>query len=202
MKLASPADSLRDSSRIPPRRARGGGTRDESLRESAGEARMKKASFGRFSRTFFVIVRCAAVLFAPTLRNDFNVNAWTKIFHFSVQTAARTNNNREMVAERRSYFIRWCSCCRRWLSLLRCLLTGLFFVLSEHLAQLQQAVLKIIDIKSAEPVSEGEEYGPSSPLSPTAVNRRPRIRTSSMSSADTTLSESSDRVTNHLSSIV
>lgn len=76
------------------------------------------------------------------------------------------------------------------------------FVLSEHLAQLQQAVLKIIDIKSAEPVSEGEEYGPSSPLSPTAVNRRPRIRTSSMSSADTTLSESSDRVTNHLSSIV
>ncbi|KAK2568381.1 RUN domain-containing protein 1 [Acropora cervicornis] len=63
----------------------------------------------------------------------------------------------------------------------------------EHLAQLQQAVLKIIDIKSAEPVSEGEEYGPSSPLSPTAVNRRPRIRTSSMSSADTTLSESSDR---------
>ena len=36
--LASPADSLGDSSRIPPRRARGGGTRDESLRESAGEA--------------------------------------------------------------------------------------------------------------------------------------------------------------------
>ena len=32
------ADSLRDSSRVPPQRARGGGTRDESLRESAGEA--------------------------------------------------------------------------------------------------------------------------------------------------------------------
>ena len=112
MKLASPADSLRDSSRVPPPRTRRGGMRDESLRESAGEARMKKASFGRFSRSFFVIVRCAAVLVAPTLRNDLfrsceeNVNAWTKIFHFSVQTAARTNNNREMVAERRSYFIR------------------------------------------------------------------------------------------------
>ena len=70
MKIASPADSLRDSSRVPPSRARRGGMRDESLRESAGEARMKKASFGRFSRTVFVIVRCAAVLVAPTLRND------------------------------------------------------------------------------------------------------------------------------------
>ncbi|XP_078366538.1 RUN domain-containing protein 1-like [Oculina patagonica] len=63
----------------------------------------------------------------------------------------------------------------------------------EHLAQLQQAVLKIIDIKSREPPSEGEESGPNSPQSPTAVQRRTRIRTSSMSSADTTLSESSDR---------
>lgn len=64
---------------------------------------------------------------------------------------------------------------------------------SEHLAQLQQAVLKIIDIKSREPPSEGEESGPNSPQSPTVVQRRTRIRTSSMSSADTTLSESSDR---------
>lgn len=63
----------------------------------------------------------------------------------------------------------------------------------EHLAQLQQAVLKIIDIKSREPSSETEEYGPSSPRSPTDLKRRPRIRTSSVSSADTTLSESSDR---------
>ena len=65
---------------------------------------------------------------------------------------------------------------------------------SDHLAQLQQAVLKIIDIKSREPPSEGEESGPNSPQSPTDVKRRTRIRTSSMSSADTTLSESSDRV--------
>ena len=64
---------------------------------------------------------------------------------------------------------------------------------SENLAQLQQAVLKIIDIKSREPPSEGEESGPNSPQSPTAVKRRSRIRTSSMSS-DTTVSESSDRV--------
>ena len=78
----------------------------------------------------------------------------------------------------------------------------LVFVLSEHLAQLQHAVLKIIEIKSSEPPSEGEECDPSSPQSPTAVNRRPRIRTSSMSSADTTLSESSDRVTYYVSSIV
>lgn len=63
----------------------------------------------------------------------------------------------------------------------------------EHLAQLQQAVLKIIDIKSREPPSEGDESGPNSPQSPTVTQRRTRIRTSSMSSADTTLSESSDR---------
>lgn len=62
----------------------------------------------------------------------------------------------------------------------------------ENLAQLQQAVLKIIDIKSREPPSDGEESGPNSPQSPTAVQRRSRIRTSSMSS-DTTMSESSDR---------
>ena len=69
-----------------------------------------------------------------------------------------------------------------------------YFFNSEHLAQLQQAVLKIIDIKSREPPSEGEEFGPSSPRSPTDTKTRGRIRTSSMSSADTTLSESSDRV--------
>ena len=40
-KVASHADSLRDSSRVPPPRARGGETRDESLRESAWEARNK-----------------------------------------------------------------------------------------------------------------------------------------------------------------
>ncbi|KAJ7369309.1 Rab GTPase binding, partial [Desmophyllum pertusum] len=40
---------------------------------------------------------------------------------------------------------------------------------SEHLALLQQSVLKIIDIKSREPPSEGEESGPNSPQSPTAV---------------------------------
>lgn len=60
----------------------------------------------------------------------------------------------------------------------------------ENLAQLQQAVLKIIDIKSREPPSDGEESGSNSPQSPMAVQRRSRIRTSSMSS-DTT--ESSDR---------
>ena len=65
------------------------------------------------------------------------------------------------------------------------------FVYSENLAQLQQAVLKIIDIKSREPPSDGEESGSNSPQSPMAVQRRSRIRTSSMSS-DTT--ESSDRV--------
>ena len=70
----------------------------------------------------------------------------------------------------------------------------LLFVFSEHLALLQQSVLKIIDIKSREPPSEGEESGPNSPQSPTAVQRRTRVRTSSMSSADTTLSEGSDRV--------
>ncbi|KAM7439161.1 Rab GTPase binding [Porites harrisoni] len=59
----------------------------------------------------------------------------------------------------------------------------------EHLAQLQQAVLKIIDIKSREPPSDSEE----SLQSPRDIKRRERIRTSSVSSADTTLSESSDR---------
>lgn len=63
----------------------------------------------------------------------------------------------------------------------------------ENLAQLQQAVLKIIDIKSREPPSESEESAPNSPQSPTVMKRRTRIRTSSMSSADTTMSESSDR---------
>lgn len=65
---------------------------------------------------------------------------------------------------------------------------------SENLAQLQQAVLKIIDIKSREPPSESEGSAPNSPQSPTVMKRRTRIRTSSMSSADTTMSESSDRV--------
>lgn len=40
MLIASPEDSLRDLSRIPPPRACGEGMRDESLRESAGEAIM------------------------------------------------------------------------------------------------------------------------------------------------------------------
>ena len=65
-----------------------------------------------------------------------------------------------------------------------------YFPFSEHLAQLQQAVLKIIDIKSREPPSDSEE----SLQSPRDIKRRERIRTSSVSSADTTLSESSDRV--------
>ena len=64
------------------------------------------------------------------------------------------------------------------------------FPFSEHLAQLQQAVLKIIDIKSREPPSDGEE----SPQSPRDIKRRERARASSVSSADTTLSESSDKV--------
>ena len=38
VRVACPADSLRGSSRVPPTRTRGGGTRDEPLRESSGEA--------------------------------------------------------------------------------------------------------------------------------------------------------------------